>query len=522
MARDQADQAEKGPVHGFQNMTMSNGSVPAEDLKACQVSTPPALAMAMVGALVDVRGEEWLEPCVGSGSLLEALAQAGVPKTKVRGLDLDPRPGEGDRHAQVLRGAEFIAWAGTTTETFDKVVANPPYMALSRCRPEVREAALRLPAPLGLSVRSGANCWCAFLAASLRVLRKGGSLCFLLPAAWEHADYAAPFRHSIAHHFQRSFTYRSMVPLFQGVQEGSVVLLAHGFMERQEKTAAYDFERPEDLVSAIGRPEHRGRPTHEVEGIRHSESPVDVVPFGTEVSFGIGAVTGDSKFFLMTEERRKELGLPLGALDPVLTRAKHLRGAFVDQEDWKALRDEGERVWLFRPTDEDMAHPSVKRYLELPLAEGGCRRSALKVASRTPWYRTPLPSEVDGFVSGMSTAGPWITLREFDRLTATNTLYTVRFRNARSSDEKAAWAMALVTSVARESMATFVRRYADGLMKFEPRDLARIRVPVPPRTTGAAPYYRGVISSMVAEGPAAAVRAADLWFSQEHEAGVRA
>ena len=69
----------------------------------------------------------------------------------------------------------------------------------------------------------------------------------------------------------------------------------------------------------------------------------------------------------------------------------------------------------------------MKAYLERTVKDGGCKRRALKVRSRDPWYRTPLEPVIHGFMSGMSGWGPWVVFREMPRLAATNTLYVVRF-----------------------------------------------------------------------------------------------
>jgi hypothetical protein len=50
-----------------------------------------------------------------------------------------------------------------------------------------------------------------------------------------------------------------------------------------------------------------------------------------------------------------------------------------------------------------------------------------------------VPSDFDGFMSGVNTDGPWIALNAMKGLAATNTLYVIRFNNnLKSRDAKAA------------------------------------------------------------------------------------
>jgi hypothetical protein len=63
------------------------------------------------------------------------------------------------------------------------------------------------------------------------------------------------------------------------------------------------------------------------------------------------------------------------------------------------------------------------------------------------------------------------------QLTATNTLYTIRFKNRTTLAGKAALALAMLSSPVREQLPLVCRRYAAGLAKFEPGDLNSLQIP---------------------------------------------
>ena len=197
------------------------------------------------------------------------------------------------------------------------------------------------------------------------------------------------------------------------------------------------------------------------------------------MSIGLGSVTGDASFFLMTEVERRFRQLPAAACVAVVSRAKHLRCAVATPSYWQQLKSEGERVWLFRPGPAIRNHPAVCRYLRLSLEKGGCDRSAYKISNRQPWFFPKLPARPHGFLSGMTQSGPWICLNTMARLTATNTLYTVRFHRTVPSADRPAWSLMLLTSVVREQLPIAYREYALGLRKLEPTDIRRLQLPVP-------------------------------------------
>lgn len=488
-----------------------------EALQACRVSTPQGLATAMVSTLDPQPGDRWLEPCIGDGALLTALVGHGVETAQIRGIDLETRPCAADGFANALRGTEFLAWASKTDERFDKIVANPPFASLSRVPGSMRMAAVRVAEAVGLEMPQRANCWYAFLCASLRLLKVDGSLAFVLPASWDFADYCGILRENVQEMFGKVSQYRCKVPLFRSVQEGAIVLVAEEFKGDSTEVLRGTFQSPEDLIGALRGASPEGT---ETAASKHEDIPsrmksgrsIEFIRLDKVLNISIGGVTGDVSYFLLTESERREHNLPKGALRPVVSRARHLTSARMTSADWARLRDRGERIWLFRPSDAWLDHVEVQKYLERPIEEGGCDRSGYKVSRRPMWHRTVMPSIVHGFMSGMTKRGPWIALREMPELSATNTLYIVRFREASTEDERAALGLALLSSETQSQLEVVERRYADGLRKFEPGDLGSVMLPVADRTAGAAAHYSEVVDTLLNGCRDTAVAMADSWI----------
>src|SRR5574338_1057326 len=131
---------------------MSGRRPPSLIPASCVVYTPRPLADAIVAALGDTSRDTWLEPCVGGGVFVEALASMGVPRRRIRALDLEPARQASDAKARTLRGREFLAWGEETRERFSRIVANPPFVALNRLPTRIRDAALRVTVPGGRNV----------------------------------------------------------------------------------------------------------------------------------------------------------------------------------------------------------------------------------------------------------------------------------------------------------------------------------------------------------------------------------
>ena len=215
------------------------------------------------------------------------------------------------------------------------------------------------------------------------------------------------------------------------------------------------------------------------------------------MSIRIGAVTGDASYFLMNESERIRLKLPLRAMQPVVSKARHVTGAHITRDTWKSLLEQDERVWLFRPVGHALRHKSVKHYLEGRVSQKGFAESRYKVRVRDPWYITPLPPLAHGFISGMSQNGPIICFNKMRYLTATNTLYAANLRPALSRLERYAWALMLLTTDVRRRVAANNRKYALGLAKTEPGDLLRLVLPTPKVTKDIARTYASAVCALL-------------------------
>lgn len=484
--------------------------------KSCRVYTPPLLASALVGVLKDEPTDLWLEPCFGQGAFLQALATIGVSPRRIVAVDLDRRTSDADRLATVHRGTEFLEWSLATPRKFSKIVANPPFVSFRRLSMPLHSVARRLDCHWAGSTTGNSNLWFAFLRASLSLLKEGGSIGFIVPAAFDYAGYASTLRDRISDHFAEFEVHRCREPLFDDVQDGCVVLIGRKYELPNFSTTRYEYETAAKLVRNMVKTK---RPESPVGSFQVGESRHSTVKVAEILSIRIGCVTGDAQYFLLRESDRIRLRLPVRVLTPVLTRSRHLKTAVVTRAVWELLKAQNERVWLFRPHQKHLKLPSVRKYLRLTVKKGGCSKQNYKVQLRDVWYRPDLPSKADGFLSGSSRVGPWISLRQYEQLSATNTLYCVAFNKRLSKYAKSAWSLSLLTAQFRRQLPRVIRRYPDGLEKIEPGDLMNLDVPVPPRIRGAVRAYHEAIRLLLSKGPTEAQQFVDDWFGRDRSSG---
>jgi adenine-specific DNA-methyltransferase len=476
----------------------------------------------MVRALGNKDADIWLEPCVGNGALLSALSNFGVKRNKIVGLDVDARPQPNDRFGKISRGREFLRWSRSTRSRFDKIVANPPYVAIERLGLAIRTAAIETSLSDKIKITADGNAWYAFLCAAIRLLKTNGSLCFLLPAAWDFANYAAPLRDSILEYFTDVEIYRTATPIFRAekVQEGAIILLARGRCDGRLNPSGNDIKPVcrrevssiDELICALSSDKLGDKGTKSLQNL-NAAPPIrrsqECQSLGDILNIRLGIVTGDSSYFLLTERRREELRLPLTAVVPVLSRARHLTSAHMTAVQWNRLKEAGERVWLFNPGTSISANVFVQSYLRFG-RNGGCKIENHKVKIRSPWFRFPPLMENVGFMSGMSTSMPWLSFRGMPKLGATNTLYVVNFTDPLlRQSERIGVAMSLLTSDVRDQMRKKGRAYAAGLLKYEPSDLLGLQVPKVGKVTAGWEDYRRALRALTEGDEVSCTKIAD-------------
>lgn len=477
--------------------------------------TPPALADIVAQAIKDGIGSSWLDPCAGNGQLVSAAIQSGIPNSAILAIDLQTElPNLRALNVECKLGIDFLEWSVATRRRFDGIFANPPYVRLREVHPILARNAQNVALP-GVDLGMYSNYWVAFLIAGMNVLKPGGSLAYILPAAWQYASYAETLRNYCKKSFRELEMHRVEVPMFDEVDDGSILLIGRGYGEKPLSKARL---MTHDSLASLARYFAAPRTLYnglDIWDTYHEEIGEGEVRVGDIAEIRIGAVTGHARYFLLRESERQDLRIPLSSVVPILSKASHLRFADIDSRNWDDLKNCNERVWLFNPIEKDMNHPSVRSYLELSEEQGGCRREATKIRNRIPWYRVAIPDPFHGFVSGMSRQRTWITLNRHPGLTASNTLYGVRFLDIGDVDQQAAWSLAMLSTRSWNCRLDLARRYPQGLMKLEPSDFARIIVPRPLRRRGALDLYRKAIDLMHSGRVKAVREFVDSWVKGE-------
>ncbi|MGC8488049.1 MAG: N-6 DNA methylase [Clostridia bacterium] len=452
--------------------------------------TPVEVAEFLATVAVQQASDRVLEPCYGEGVFLEALEaqfrQRFACEGDLVGVDLDPgllsrvqlaHPGA------VLHARDFFDIEPGALGSFNAIVGNPPFVRYHRFNGSRRTLGLRRTAEAGVAVSALTSAWVPFLIHASRHLAPGGRLCMVAPLELLYARYARPLVAYLCQRFRGVRVLRFAEPLFPGLNEGTVLLLADGWGGCTDEVAIMHARRVADVdphrvmgiaaehVSLAEWSNGAGQPnllrlSPEIRAL-YEDVAGQCVSLGDLARITIGYVTGRNDWFHLTADDVQRGGLDAD-VRLVLRKSADLahKGLWLDEAARAHLANQGAH-WLFDPGKSP--GPAARQRIQAGALMGVSE--AYKCRVRPTWWQVPGVVAHDFVLGVFSTGGPRLVVTD---LPATNSLLVgdvVDETNARCL------AAAAITSLARFSAEVTGHALGGGALKFEPAEARRWLLP---------------------------------------------
>ncbi|WP_456477740.1 HsdM family class I SAM-dependent methyltransferase [Geoglobus ahangari] len=498
-------------------------TIPKEKIKTLgQVLTPPKIAEFLAKWAIQDAHDKVLEPSFGDGVFLKAaikrlLELGATPEqvaSQVHGVEFDKTMFELTR-AQIYQefgitlnqinadffdvepagGQRTLLSSPLTIPRVNAVIGNPPYVRYQHFNGELRKKALRVAEDEGVRLTELTASWVPFVIHAKRFLKKGGRMAFVLPSKLLHVSYAKQFRKWLLREFPTLTIIAFEKRVFPEILEDTILLLAENegpeqviFLTLRDETELDDYlhqkSTPTSQMSFYPSPSEKWTkyllPSDLMRSMNQiTERANDNLIQLRDVGFvTIGVVTGDNKFFTLTEQEVEKWDIEDKYLLPIVTKAEDLNGIVLTNDDWLFIKKIGRKCYLLHVTEpENYLSKGLKEYLEKKGKELNVRLR-YKVRIRKRWYEVPGVRFPDLFMSYMVHDVPKVTANQVvingKRATSTNTIHHIFLKE---DIEPVALATAFYNSLTLASAELSGRFYGGGVLKLEPKEAEKILIP---------------------------------------------
>ena len=447
-----------------------------------QFFTHPKVADFMVRWVANPKSRHVHDPAFGLGAFYTATSKYDV---RLTASEIDSRVlnywrnANPNRHIDISREDYLLSWG----KTFGNIVCNPPYMRFQKFKN--RDLVFhRFEEELGIKLSGYTNSASAFLVKSLSELKPSGKLAYIMPLEFLNTGYGTLIKERLIDgaHLSAIISLDCEKDVFPD-SITSVGIILYDASSRFSGVRFFIARSIESLDSILD-----AGPVSEIPYSRLAPSDKwltyfedDLISVSSQKSttldyygrFTRGIATGANEFFVLRPSDAEKLELEDSELTRIITRSSQIWKPFFTDNDHSVLIYSDEPSLLFSPN----GRPSDKGrdYIEFGEQQGFHRRFLTN--SRTPWYKTEhrVPSPL---LLGVFSRGKFKIVR--NESSALNLTCFHGFQpNLSGINYIDHIFLYLSSAVGQEIISLSMRRYGDGLNKFEPNDMNSALVPSP-------------------------------------------
>ena len=382
---------------------------------------------------------------------------------------------------------DFHLYCNETTEKFDLVVGNPPYIRYQYFQEEQQNEAIKVFNRAKLKYSKLTNAWVSFVVGSSLLLKEKGKIGFVIPAELLQVSYAQQLREFLAHFYNKINIISFEKLVFPDIQQEVVLLLCEKngsdshLIEHLELRDASDLEKLD--VNILKSPSKKidfksNKWTYyfleqeEIDFLERIASIRKVPTIGNYAKVEVGITTGANNYFTVPLPVVEAYDLKEYA-KPMVGRSVQVNSVIFTEKDWKLNRQTKAKAHLlvFPAKEKINGHKGANSYIRLGESMGV--NKGYKTGIRDDWYVIPSIKLSDALFIRRNNLYPRLILNEANAYT-TDTMHRVFMKK---DTDKNAFIASFYNSLSLAFSEIVGRSYGGGVLELMPSEAGKILLP---------------------------------------------
>lgn len=465
----------------------------AEKLRGGFYTPEPIAAFILKWGINGNSNYDILEPSCGDGVFLEQLKENMHKFKSVTAIEFDEVEAEKAEKIKLNKkniiNTDFHLYCNETTERFDLVVGNPPYIRYQYFQEEQQNEAIKVFNRAKLKYSKLTNAWVSFVVGSSLLLKEKGKIGFVIPAELLQVSYAKQLRDFLAHFYNKINIISFEKLVFPGIQQEVVLLLCEKnesnlhLIEHLELRDASYLEKLD--VNILKSPSKKidtqsNKWTYyfleqeEIDFLEKIKNNSKLKTIKHYAKNEVGITTGKNEFFTVNETIVNDYNLNEYA-KPLMGRSVQLNGLNFSKSDWKANIKLGARAFLIVfPDKETIVKDNNRAFEYVKIGEEKEYHLGYKCRIRgKEWQIVPSLKISEIFFTRQIHLFPKMVLNEAKAFT-TDTVHRVYLKE--NVNDKA-FVVSFYNSVSLAFSEIVGRSYGGGVLELMPNEVEEIPLP---------------------------------------------
>ena len=433
-----------------------------------------------------------LEPSCGDGIFLKQLQKHNLAYNSVTAIEFDEMEAEKASainltDTQVIND-DFHAYCNNTSQRFDLIVGNPPYIRYQFFDRKQQIEAEDIFIKAGLTYSKLTNAWVSFVVgASLLLKERGGKIGFVLPAEILQVSYAQQLRNFIAHFYSKINIISFKKLVFPNIQQEVVLLLCEKDGSKEHHIDHIELKDASELVTLdvaqLKSPKKRidfksnkwtfyFLSQKEIDFLESIEQRRNIPTIGKYANVEVGITTGANNFFTVPLDIVESYQLEHYA-KPMVGRSVQVNSVVFSKQDWEKNKFSKARAHLLVFPEKQNLNDKNGAIKYITHGESLDIHKGYKTSIRDDWFVVPSLKISDALFIRRNNLYPRLIINEAQAFT-TDTMHRVFLK--RNTDLKA-FTASYYNSLSLAFTEVCGRSHGGGVLELMPNEAERVLLP---------------------------------------------